>query len=70
MKFFIQLMNLINNKKKLLNLQKRSHENFYLTNKYACKKIDDYRSDLLIGNININNKILKSKTEDYSYNQF
>ena len=59
---FFTIDGLINNKKELLNLQKRSHKNFYLTNKYACKKIDDYRSDLLIGNININNnKILKSK---------
>jgi glycosyltransferase involved in cell wall biosynthesis len=38
---------LIKNKKKLLDLQKRSYRNFYLTNKYICKKIDYYRSTLL-----------------------
>ena len=59
---FFTIDDLISNKKKLLNLQKKSHKNFFLTNKYTCKKIDNYRSDLLIGNININNnKILKSK---------
>jgi glycosyltransferase involved in cell wall biosynthesis len=31
---------LIINKKKLINLQIKSHENFYLTNKYASRKID------------------------------
>ncbi|MDA9167706.1 glycosyltransferase, partial [Candidatus Pelagibacter sp.] len=38
---------LIKDKKKLLDLQKRSYRNFYLTNKYICKKIDNYRSILL-----------------------
>ncbi len=35
------------NKKKLIDLQKKSYKNFYLTNKYICKKIDYYRSKLL-----------------------
>ena len=53
---------LIKNKKKLLNLQKKSYENFYLTNAYACKKIDFYRSNLLNDKLKENNtKKLKSK---------
>ena len=53
---------LIKNKKKLSNLQKKSYENFYLTNAHACKKIDFYRSNMLNDKLNENNtKILKSK---------
>ncbi len=44
---FNAIDDLIKNKKKLLNLQKKSHENFYLTNKYISKKIDIYRSSIL-----------------------
>ena len=43
---------LIKNKKKLLDLQKKSYENFYLTNQYISKKIDYYRSNILIINLN------------------
>jgi glycosyltransferase involved in cell wall biosynthesis len=53
---------LIKDKKKLLSLQKKSHKNFYLTNAYACKKIDFYRSNLLNKKLKTNNtKLLKSK---------
>ncbi|MDC0455981.1 glycosyltransferase [Candidatus Pelagibacter sp.] len=53
---------LIKNKKKLINLQKRSYENFFLTNKYISRKIDIYRSNLLGVKFNTNiNSILKSK---------
>ena len=54
--------NLIKNKKKLKILQKKSYKNFYLTNKYISKKIDDYRLNLLSDRLKINhNKVLKSK---------
>ena len=38
---------LIKDKKKLIDLQKKSYKNFYLTNKYISKKIDIYRSSIL-----------------------
>jgi len=43
---FNSIDDLILNKKKLDNLKKKSYENFYLTNSYASKKIDTYRSSL------------------------
>ena len=53
---------LIKNKKKLINLQKKSHENFYLTNSYASRKIDTYRSVLLNNEFKTNGAALvKSK---------
>jgi len=53
---------LIKDKKKLTDLQKKSHKNFYLTNRYACKKIDTYRSDLLNDKLKVTKtKVLKSK---------
>ena len=53
---------LINNKKKLQDMQKKSYENFYLTNAYASKKIDFYRSNLLNDKLEKNNtKVLKSQ---------
>jgi glycosyltransferase involved in cell wall biosynthesis len=59
---FNAIEELIKNKKKLSNLQKKSYENFYLTNTHACKKIDLYRSNILNDKPNENNtKILKSK---------
>ena len=59
---FNAIDDLIKDKKKLLDLQKKSHQNFYLTNKYISKKIDFYRSDLLNVKLKGNNtKILKSK---------
>jgi len=53
---------LINDTKKLKDLQKKSHQNFYLTNRYVCKKIDLYRSNLLNDKLKTNNnKNLNSK---------
>ena len=59
---FIAIDDLINDSKKMLNLQKQSYKNFYLTNAYACKKIDSFRSKLLNLKFKENNtKLLKSK---------
>jgi glycosyltransferase involved in cell wall biosynthesis len=59
---FNAIDSLIKDKKELLNLQKRSYQNFYLTNRYISKKIDSYRSNLLKTSIKENNtKLLKSK---------
>ena len=53
---------LIKNKKKLLVLQKKSYQNFYLTNQYISKKIDFYRTNLLNVKIKENNiKVSKSR---------
>ena len=38
---------LVKNKKKRVNLQKNSIKNFYLTDKFVTKKIDDYRFTLI-----------------------
>ena len=40
---FKSIDNLIKDRKKLINLQQRSYKNFYLTNQYISKKIDNYR---------------------------
>ena len=59
---FNAIDNLIENKKKLLDLQKRSYENFYLTNEYTSKLIDNYRTNLLNIKSKLKDKnILKSK---------
>ena len=59
---FNEIDSLIKDKKELLNLQKKSYQNFYLTNQYISKKIDFYRSNLLKARIKVNNtKLLKSK---------
>ena len=52
---FNSIDDLIMNKKKLNDLKKKSYANFYLTNIYASKKIDAYRSALL------NEKVLLKK---------
>ena len=57
-----QLVKLISNKKILLKYQKLSLKNFYLTNKYASKKIDLYRDELLYIKKN------KSKTLNIDHN--
>ena len=50
------------NKKKLINLQNSSYNNFYLTNKYSSKKIDNYRLNILNEEFKPNTlKVLKSK---------
>jgi len=59
---FNAIDDLIKNKKKLINLQNSSYNNFYLTNKYTCKKIDNYRSNILNEKFTPNKvKLLKSK---------
>ena len=54
-----EIRNLIINKKKRLELQKLSADNFYLTNKYVSNLIDDHRKIKL--NINKNFSIKKRK---------
>ena len=58
--FLTNIKKLILNKKLLLKYQKNSLKNFYLTNKYATKKIDNYRSKLISFD-NIDIKINKLK---------
>jgi len=59
---FNAIDDLIKNKKKLINLQNSSYDNFYLTNKYASKKIDNYRLKILNEEFKPNKvKLLKSK---------
>ena len=59
---FNAIDDLIKNKKKLINLQNLSFNNFYLTNKYASKKIDSYRLNILNKEFKPNKvKLLKSK---------
>jgi glycosyltransferase involved in cell wall biosynthesis len=41
-----EIKDLIINKNKLINLQKSSYKNFYLTNEFISKKIDNYRNEL------------------------
>jgi glycosyltransferase involved in cell wall biosynthesis len=53
---YSEIDHLIKNKKKLLYLQKKSYENFYLTNQFVCNKIDNYRLKLLDHKSKINNK--------------
>ena len=59
---FNEIDELIKNKKKLLNLQKKSYQNFYLTNKFVSKKIDSYRLKLVSKKLNVtSSRLLKSK---------
>ncbi len=59
---FRSIDDLIKNKKKLLNLQRKSYQNFYLTNLYASKKIDNYRLKLLNNKLKVNiSNTLRSK---------
>ena len=61
---FNSIIKLIKNKKQLLDLQSKSKNNFYLTDKYISNKIDEYRS-LLINegkkSLNISNQKKKLK---------
>ena len=41
-----EIKELIINKNKLINLQKSAYKNFYLTNEFISKKIDNYRNEL------------------------
>ena len=59
---FNAIDDLIINKKKLLDLQKKAYKNFFLTNIYISKKIDTYRSTILGTKFKSNSiKKLKSK---------
>ena len=52
---YTEIKNLIENKKKRLELQKLSIKNFFHTNKISANKIDDYRRDLFQHKIGFNN---------------
>ncbi len=52
------IKNLILNKKKLIDIQKKSYKNFYLDDKFISSKIDKYRVNLF-SNSNINIKKLR-----------
>ncbi len=58
--FSKNIKKLILNKKLLKNYQKNSLKNFYLTNRFASNKIDNYRSEFLL-NENLVSKIDKIK---------
>ena len=58
---FNAIEDLIINKKKMINLQKKSYINFYLTNKFISKKIDLYRAFLLKKKIKLNPTSLSKK---------
>tara|TARA_B100001057_G_scaffold228076_1_gene228363 strand:- start:4018 stop:6135 length:2118 start_codon:yes stop_codon:yes gene_type:complete len=54
---FKAIENLILDKKKLQYLQRESHKNFHLTDRYICNKIDNYREEIYGKFIlNLNNK--------------
>ena len=57
LEIYKSIKKLIINPSKLLQIQKSSLKNFYLTNKYISKYVDDYRSKLF------NKKILKKKNK-------
>ena len=61
---FKSMDNLIKKKEELLNLQIKAYKNFYLTNKFASRNIDNYRSiihNLQPSSINIRKIRLKLK---------
>ncbi len=53
--------NLIKNRIQRLNLQKSSLKNFYLTDEFICKKIDDYRKNIIQFKLNFNGSLIKEK---------
>ena len=56
------IVKLIQNKKQLYDLQSKSKNNFYLTDKYISNKIDNYRSLFASNKIKIlNSKLIKEK---------
>ena len=57
---FLSIENLIRNKKKLKKLQLEAYKNFFLTDKYSSKKIDNYRQKIFSEN---KNKSLILKTQ-------
>ncbi len=55
-----EISNLIQNKKRLLKIQKLNHKNFFLTHKYVSNILDNIRKKFMISKINIHTKkILK-----------
>ena len=52
---------LINNRTQRINLQKSSLKNFYLTDEYICKKIDNYREKLVNLKLNFNGSLRFNK---------
>ena len=48
---------LIKNNKQRKNLQKSSLKNFYLTDEYICKKIDNYREKIVNRKLNLNGSL-------------
>ena len=52
---------LIKNKKQRINLQKSSLKNFYLTDEYICKKIDNYREKIVNKKLNLNGPLKLKK---------
>ncbi len=56
---FLEIEKLIKNKKKLVSIQKKTLNNFYLTDKYICKKIDQDRNLICM-----NNKIVYKKIQN------
>ncbi len=52
---------LIHNKTQRINLQKSSLKNFYLTDEYICKKIDNYREKLVNLKLNFNGSLKLKK---------
>ena len=53
--------NLIKNRNQRINLQKSSLRNFYLTDEFICKKIDDYRKNIIQFKLNFNGSLIKEK---------
>ena len=58
---FDEIEKLIKNKKELLNIQKKTISNFYLTDNYISNRIDSYRSLLLNKTPSLN--LLKNKSK-------
>ncbi len=55
-----EISNLIQNRKKLLKVQKSNYKNFYLTHIYVTNILDNIRKKFLINKVNVKNKkILK-----------
>ena len=55
-----EISNLIENKKRLLHLQKSNYKNFYLSHKFVSNILDNIRKKFIINKVNINKKkILK-----------
>jgi hypothetical protein len=51
-----EISNLIDNKKRLLKIQKLNHKNFFLTHAYVSKILDNIREKFTINKVNLNNK--------------